>query len=148
MFPPRVGPFGVVDWTKCTILSNVSRGHARNPWAFRAFLNPNIRQNDGRTKTPHRPRSRKAPCRHQRHPERGPRPVLFTPHVPAWPAGLRGLRPGSLPGGHRKPRPARRPPQKGPVHHAPVAGRRAAGYQGVAHGSGQDEAGHGRILCE
>src|SRR5215468_352147 len=84
----------------------------------------------------------------ERQPERGPRPVLPAPDVPAWLARVGGLRAEAVPGGHGKSGPARQAAEGGTVHDTATPWGRTPGHKDMADCTHEDEAGDGCVLCQ
>src|ERR1039457_4585990 len=74
--------------------------------------------------------------------------MFVAPDVPTWPARVGGLPDETRPGGHRKPRIARRPIEGWVIDDAATARRRAAGRPRMARRTRTHEADRQGVLCE
>src|SRR5271165_4563926 len=113
-----------------------------------ASLRLNSRQNDKRTKKRKDGTPGTVDGSDKGQQERGARPLLVAPDVPAWIARVGGLPDETRPRRYRKPRAACRPVEGRVIDDASVTRRRTPGHQRMAQRTRPDEAGRQGVLCQ
>src|SRR5271166_2730369 len=97
---------------------------------------------------PHLARGRTVDRSDQGQQERGARPLLVAPDVPAWIARVGGLPDETRPGGHRKPRAACGPVEERVIDNTTPTRRRGPGRQRMAERTRTNETDDQGVLCQ